>query len=69
MSNTETGFFRPMPVSKDSLLAFKYTTEGFLPIMIANKVASNVNAVDFLGQKVVEEHPIVKSTKKVSPTQ
>ncbi len=60
MSNTETGFFRPMPISKDSLLAFKYTTEGFLPIMIANKVAPNVRAVDFLGQQVVEKYPIVK---------
>jgi hypothetical protein len=60
MSNSQTGFFRPMPISKDSLLAFKYTTEGFLPIMIANKVAPNVNAVDFLGQQVVEKYPVVK---------
>lgn len=60
MSNSETGFFRPVPVSKDSILTFKYATEGFQPIMIANKPASNVNAIDFLGQQIVEQYPIVK---------
>lgn len=60
MSNAETGLFRPMPVSNDSLLAFKYTTKGFLPVMLPNKPVLNVNAIDFLGQKVVEKYPIVK---------
>lgn len=60
MSNAETGFFRPNPISNDSILAFRYTSEGFLPIMIANKPALKVNAIDFLGQQIVEEHPIVK---------
>ncbi|HKI78589.1 MAG TPA: hypothetical protein VKA26_08625 [Ignavibacteriaceae bacterium] len=60
MSNTETGFFRPMPVSTDSLLAFKYTTDGFLPIMLENKLVTNVNAINLMGQQVVENHPIVK---------
>ena len=60
MSNAETGFFRPMPVSKDSLLTFKYTSRGFQPVMIANKSVQKVNAIDLLGEKVVEQHPIVK---------
>lgn len=60
MSNAETGFFRPMPVSNDSLLALKYTTGGFLPVMIANKPASNVKPIDFLGQEIVDKYPIVK---------
>jgi hypothetical protein len=60
MSNAETGFFRPIPVSKDSILTFMYTAEGFQPIMIANKPAENVNAIDLLGEQVVENHPIVK---------
>ncbi len=60
MSNAETGFFRPMPITKDSILTFNYTTDGFQPIMIANKPVDNVNAIDFLGQKIVEEHPVVK---------
>ena len=60
MSNSETGFFRPIPVSNDSILTFKYTSEGFLPVMIANKSLQNVNAIDFLGQQVVEKHPVLK---------
>ncbi|MGA9295330.1 MAG: hypothetical protein WBV81_22260 [Ignavibacteriaceae bacterium] len=60
MSNAETGFFRPIPVSNDSILTFMYTSEGFQPIMIANKPAENVNAIDLLGQQVVENHPVVK---------
>jgi len=60
MSNAETGFFRPIPITKDSILTFKYTNEGFQPIMITNKPAEKVNAVDFLGEQVVEQHPIVK---------
>jgi hypothetical protein len=60
MSNTKTGFFRPIPVSKDSILAFKYTTQGFQPIMLGNKPVKNVNAVNFMGEQVVEKYPIVK---------
>jgi hypothetical protein len=60
MSNAETGFFRPLHISNDSLLAFKYTAEGFLPVMMENKPASKVNAIDFLGQQIVEKHPVVK---------
>ena len=60
MSNAETGFFRPMPISKDSILAFRFASEGFQPIMIENKPVSNVKAIEFLGQKIVEEHPIVE---------
>ncbi len=60
MSNTETGFFRPSQVSNDSLLAFMYTTQGFQPVMIANKTVPNVSAVNLLGQQVVDTHPIVK---------
>ena len=60
MSNSETGFFRPTPVSNDSILTFKFSSEGFLPVMIANKLVSKVNAIDFLGEQVVEKHPIIK---------
>ncbi len=60
MSNTETGLFRPSPVSNDSLLAFMYSAQGFQPVMIANKIVENVSAINLLGQQVVEEHPIVK---------
>jgi len=34
ITNTETGYFRPVPVSEDSLIVFRYTSNGFLPVMI-----------------------------------
>jgi hypothetical protein len=68
MSNSETGFFRPVPISIDSILAFKFTSEGFQPIVIANKPKLNVNAIDFLGQQIVEQHPIVEDWIAPAPS-
>ncbi len=59
MSNCETGYFRPLPISADSLLVLKYTTEGFLPVMIANEQAENVKAINLMGVKVIEKHPVL----------
>ncbi len=60
VSNAETGFFRPTPVSDETLFAFHYTAEGFVPVVLANRTTDDVNAIRFLGQQVVEEHPVVK---------
>ncbi len=68
MSNTETGFFRPMPVSKDSLLVFEYTSSGFLPVMIGNKPVANVNAINFLGEQIIEQHPVLKKWQAPPPS-
>ena len=61
LSNSETGFFRPTPISADSLIVFRYTSQGFSPIMIENKSLENVAAINFLGQEIVDVDPIVKS--------
>jgi len=61
LSNSETGFFRPIPISADSLITFRYTSQGFSPIMIGNKSVENVAAIHFLGQEIVDTDPIVKS--------
>ena len=34
VSNTETGFFRPVPLGGDELLVFRYTGSGFVPTRI-----------------------------------
>ncbi|MBN1948470.1 MAG: hypothetical protein JW784_01880, partial [Candidatus Cloacimonetes bacterium] len=61
ISNCETGFFRPVPVSDDSLLVFRYTGgKGFIPGWIPNRAAENINAINYLGQKVNEKHPVVR---------
>ncbi|MCH8874079.1 hypothetical protein IH824_15135, partial [candidate division KSB1 bacterium] len=60
LSNCESGFFRPVPVSDDSLVVMRYTGEGFTPVMIANDTLENVSAINFLGNEIVKKHPIVK---------
>ncbi len=62
LSNCETGFFRPLPVSEDSLIVMRYTGKGFVPVWIANEpVTGGVSAIKLLGQEVVKHHPIVRS--------
>ncbi len=60
LSNCESGFFRPVPVSKDSLIVMRYTGDGFVPVIIANKSVENVSAINFLGNEIVKKHPIVE---------
>jgi len=67
LSNCETGFFRPVPISDDSLLVMRYTGKGFVPVMIPNRSPEQVSAINFLGNAVVEKHPIVRSWQVGSP--
>ena len=60
LSNCESGFFRPLPVTEDSLIVMRYTGEGFVPVMIANKPQKSVSAINFLGTDIVNKHPIVE---------
>ncbi|MEK6756530.1 MAG: hypothetical protein AABZ02_10315, partial [Bacteroidota bacterium] len=48
ISNAESGFFRPVPISSDSLIVFHYTGKGFVPVMIANQQAEKVSAIRYL---------------------
>jgi hypothetical protein len=66
-SNCETGLFRPIPVSEDSLIAFEYSGQGFVPVMIPNKPTNQVSAINYLGQQVVEKYPILESWTLGSP--
>ena len=68
LSNSETGFFRPIPYSEDSIIAFRYTSKGFSPVIIENKTVNNVAAIKFLGQEIVDADPIVKSWTAPPPS-
>ncbi len=68
LSNCETGLFRPIPVTEDSLLAFKYTAKGLVPVFMENKELQNVAAISFLGQEIVDNHPIVKEWAAPPPS-
>lgn len=61
VSNCESGFFRAVPVSDDSLIAFHFTGKGFLPVMIPHETVSNANAIRYLGNEVVIRHPVLQS--------
>ena len=67
VSNVETGLFRPIPISNDALIAYRYTAKGFAPVRIPIEVRNDLSAIDYLGQQVVEKHPIVKEWNAGSP--
>jgi hypothetical protein len=67
LTNAETGFFRPVPLSASSLLVFRYTGAGFVPSTVAAAPIKDVSAITFLGQQVVEKHPILKQWGAGSP--
>lgn len=68
ITNCETGMFRPVPVSKDSLIAFQYLGgKGWQPGWIKNQALDTVSSIEFLGQKVIEKYPYVKGWDDGSP--
>jgi len=67
VTNGETGYFRPLPLAADSLVVFRYTGRGFVPSLLDPKPVTDVSAITFLGQQIVEKHPIVKDWIAPSP--
>jgi len=67
ISNCETGYFRPVCVSDDSLAVMSYTGQGFLPVVIPIHVLEDVAAVRYLGNEVATKHPVVEDWKLGSP--
>lgn len=67
LTNAESGLFRPIPISDETVLAYRYTATGFVPVTIPIAVREDVNAILYLGQQVVEKYPIVKSWNAGSP--
>lgn len=67
LTNTETGFFRPLPMTDDSLIVFRYSGKGFVPAVIAIRPREDVSAVNYLGWDVLQKNPVVKSWTLPSP--
>lgn len=61
LTNATSGFFKPCPVSADSMLLFEYTSKGMIPGMMKIEPREDVNAIQFLGQMVYEKNPEVES--------
>ena len=67
VSNTDTGFFRPVPIGNDELLVFRYTGTGFVPTRIEARPIADASPITFLGERLAAEHPVVHSWNVGSP--
>ncbi|NIV18859.1 MAG: hypothetical protein GWN47_10785 [Woeseiaceae bacterium] len=61
VSNTETGFFRPIPIDNEDLIVFRYTGQGFLPTRIEAEPLEDVAPINFFGTEVIRKHPVLQS--------
>lgn len=68
VSNAETGFFRPIPLSDGTLVVFEYTGEGFVPARMDPQPLEDLSAITFLGNEIVKKHPVVKSWAVGAPS-
>jgi hypothetical protein len=60
ISNTERGYFRPLPIGNDSIIAYSYTVNGMLPVIMKENYNANANSIKFLGMDVLENNPQLK---------
>jgi hypothetical protein len=67
VSNTDSGFFRPVPLTGDDLLVFRYTGSGFIPTRIAATPVADISPITFLGERLSADHPVVRSWNVGSP--
>ena len=67
LSNASTGFFRPMPQPDGSIIAYEYSGQGLQPMRFQPKVQNDLANVEFLGTRVVEERPELKTWGVGSP--
>ncbi|HJR60858.1 MAG TPA: LpqB family beta-propeller domain-containing protein [Vicinamibacterales bacterium] len=68
LSNAETGFFRPVPRPDGrGLFVFRYSGEGFVAAEIDAVPLTDVSAITFFGERLVEAHPVLKTWMVGSP--
>jgi len=67
LSNSETGFFRPISREDGQLIVFRYTGEGFVPTTIDAKPTEDLGAITFLGATIIEKYPELKKWNVGSP--
>ena len=67
VSNTDTGFFRPIPVDNENLIVFRYTGDGFMPTRIKAEPLEDIAAISFFGTEVIKKHPQLETWRAGSP--
>ncbi len=68
LTNATSGFFRPVPLSRDSMFVLEYSPEGMTPGIMKIDTLPDVNAIEFLGQKIYLKYPIVESWRLPPPS-
>jgi hypothetical protein len=68
ISNAETGLFRPLPLPDGSLVAFEYTSKGFIPARVPTAPLEDVTAIQYLGMALLDKYPVLKSWKLPPPS-
>lgn len=66
VSNTETGF-RPIALGGDELIVFRFTGQGLVPARITGTPITDAAAITFLGERLAEEKPVVRSWMAGAP--
>jgi len=68
VSNTDVGFFRPVPLADGRLIVLTYTAEGFVPAIIEPRPLQDVSAINFLGTELVDKYPVLKTWQVPPPS-
>jgi hypothetical protein len=61
LSNAETGFFRPVPLTGDRVLVFQYAGDGFVPAVIDAHPTEDLSAITFLGEQIASKYTEVQT--------
>ncbi len=61
VSNAETGFFRPVPLDNDNLVAYTFTGQGFLPMRMTATPLEDVSNITALGAQTILKHPVLET--------
>lgn len=70
LSNIETGLFAPYLTNDSTILAFKFTRDGMMPVRFGRKVIEDCNAIELLGQKAYEKNTLLsRLSKQKTPLQ
>ena len=67
VSNAETGFFRPVPIDNETLLAYTFTGQGFLPVKLSATPLEDVSNIRPLGAQTIAKHPVLETWRAGSP--